>query len=65
MSNDGRTPERVFSILCAIGAVAWGGWVVHQVLQTDDSPPMGAMCLAVPAFALLLFAGHAWPKSKE
>lgn len=64
--NQEKRNLRIASVVMAIVAFAWGGEVVRQSLQTDDGgPPLGAMCMAIPAFALIVGAGIVWSSSNR
>jgi hypothetical protein len=61
MMDRGKLVLRVVAIIMGVAAFAWGAEVVRQALQADDGgPPLGAICMAVPAFALLIGAGAIW-----
>ena len=66
MTDRGKFALRVVAIIMGIAAFAWGAEVVRQALQADDGgPPLGAMCMAVPAFGLLIGAGAVWSSTNR
>jgi hypothetical protein len=47
-------------------SIAWGAYVVRQVLDTDDvGPALGAMAVALPAFLSLIGSGVLWSDSNQ
>lgn len=40
----------------AILGVLWGTGAIFAVRMVDDGPPIGALCIASPAFCLLIAA---------
>jgi hypothetical protein len=55
---------RVASMVMLAGAIAWTTEIIRQALLADDGgPPMGALCMAMPAIFLLICGGAVWPKS--
>lgn len=61
MTHRGKLALRVAAIAIAVAAIAWGAQVVRQARQADDGgPPIGALCMALPAFGLLIGAGAVW-----
>ena len=66
MENRFKHLSRVLAIVMVVGAAAWGAAVVRLALKTDDGgPPLGVICMAVPAFGLLIGAGAAWTSSNK
>ncbi len=66
MTDRGKTVTRIIAIVMALAAFAWGAEVVRQALQADDGgPPLGAICMAVPAFGLLIGAGAVWSSTNR
>lgn len=66
MTDETKTSLRVVAVVMTVGAIAWGAGVVWQVRQADDrGPPMGAICMAFPAFALLIGAGAIWSRTNR
>ena len=61
MTDREKLTVRVVATIMALAAFGWGAEVVRQALQADDGgPPLGAICMAVPAFALLIGAAAVW-----
>lgn len=59
--REDRMLGRIFLRLL-LAAAAWSVVVIRQSPQADDGgPPLGALCMAVPAL-LLVGAGAAWPR---
>ena len=57
--NGEKLVLRTLSIIMALGAVAWGFNVWRQVQNMEgDGPPIGAICVALPGFGLLIGAGR-------
>lgn len=66
MADRGNWALRVVAIVLGLAAFAWGAEVIRQALQADDGgPPLGAICMAVPAFGLLIGAGAVWSSTKR
>jgi hypothetical protein len=66
MMERGKLAVRIVAIIMGVAAFAWGGEVVRQALQADDGgPPLGAICMAVPAFGLLVGAGAVWSSTNR
>jgi hypothetical protein len=66
MTDRGKFALRVVAIIMGLAAFAWGAEVVRQALQADDGgPPLGAICMAVPAFGLLIGAGAVWSSTNR
>ena len=42
-------------------AVAWGVVVARMAIADEAEPPIGAICFALPAIALLIGGGLVWP----
>lgn len=62
----GKFTLYVVAGIMAITAFAFGVEIVRQALQADDGgPPLGAICMAAPAFALLIGAGVVWSAAKR
>jgi hypothetical protein len=63
MSDDGRGGRRVTASAMALVALVWIAALKLQMNQPGfDGPPMGALCLALPAIALLLGAAALWSR---
>ena len=55
--------EKTAKVTLVVVALGYGAIVFRTVEATDDGgPPMGALCLAAPAFLLLLAAGATWKR---
>jgi hypothetical protein len=66
MPDRGKIVLRVVAIIMGVAGFAWGAEVVRQALQADDGgPPLGAICMAVPAFGLLMGAGAVWSSTNR
>jgi len=68
--NSVETPEisgsKIGSAICGSVALLWGIWVVREILANSGAgPPLGALCMALPSFALLIIAGAIWPTTSK
>jgi len=53
-------------VTLAVAAALWAAWVFRRSAQADhDGPPIGALCMCVPAVVMLVMAGAIWPKTKK
>jgi hypothetical protein len=54
---------KLLSVTMVAAAVWIAADIIRQSLRADDGgPPMGALCLAVPAAVLLIGAAVVWPR---
>ena len=61
MADRSKLILRVVALIMGVAAFAWGAEVARQALQADDGgPPLGAICMALPAVVLLIGAGAVW-----
>ena len=66
MTDRGKLAIRIVAIVMGVAAFAWGTGVVRQALQADDGgPPLGAICMTLPTFALLIGAGAVWSSANR
>ena len=66
MANRGKLALRTVAIIMSVAALLWAAEIVRQAMQFDDGgPPAGAICMAVPAFVLIIGAGAVWSSTNR
>ncbi|HVS70265.1 MAG TPA: hypothetical protein VHQ47_03305 [Phycisphaerae bacterium] len=66
MSGGEKRFLRGVAVAMALAACAWGVEIWREARAGNgDGPPLGAICMAVPAVGLLIGAGAVWTATNE